>query len=60
MFLVQVFAFFVYDIAYNIVYNIVIFADIVYNMQKLHRYYTISHAYLVCTISIIRYHTPID
>ncbi len=33
MFLVQVFALFEYDVAYDIVYNIVIFADIVYDMQ---------------------------
>ncbi len=60
MFLVQVFAIFVYDVAYDIVHNIVIFADIIYDMQKLHLYYTILHAYIVCTIGIIRYSTPIS
>jgi hypothetical protein len=53
-------AIFVYDVAYDIVCYIVNFADTVYNMQKLHQYYTISHAYIVCTIGIIRYSTPLS
>ena len=60
MCMVQVLAIFVYDVAYDIVYNIVIFADIVYNMQKSHSHYTISYAYIVCTIAIIRYSMPIS
>jgi hypothetical protein len=50
----------VYDVAYDIVCFIVNFAEIVYNIQKLHQYYTILHAYIVCTIGIIRYCTPIS
>ena len=60
MFLVQVFAIFVYDVAYDIVCNVVIFADIVYDMQISHWYYTILHAYIVCTIGIIQYSMPIS
>ncbi len=60
MFLVQVFATFVYDIAYNIIYNIVNFAEIVYDMQKSHSNYTILYAYIICTIAMIQYCMPIS
>jgi hypothetical protein len=61
MFLVQVFAIFVYDVTYDIVYNIIIFADIICDMRKSHCYYTILYAYIVCIIATIpwRYHMPI-
>ncbi len=60
MFLVQVFAIFVYNVTYDIVYNIVIFADIVYDMQISHCYYMILYAYIVYTIAIILYCMPLS
>ena len=59
-FLVQVLATFVYDVVYDIVRNIVGFAEIVYDMQILCRYYTISYVYIVCYVGIIRYRTSIS
>ena len=50
----------IYDIVYDIVYDILVFADIVYDMQMECRYYTISYAYVVCYVGIIRYRTPIS
>ena len=56
---VQVLANRIYDIVYDIVYDILVFDDIVYDMQMECRYYTISYAYIVCYVGIIRYRTPI-
>ncbi len=58
MFLVRVFTIFVYYIVYDIAYDIRKNADIVHDMQNSHHYYTILHAYIVCTIAIIRYCMP--
>ncbi len=53
MFLVQVFAIFVYDVTYDIVYNIVTFADIAYDHIATIRYcIPISYAIsLFCNIT---------
>ena len=59
-FLVQVLAIFVYDVVYDIVRNIVGFAEILYYMQMEYWYYTILYAYIVCFVGIIRYCTPIS
>ena len=58
--LVQVLAIFVYDVVYDIVRHIVVFAEIVYDMQMEYRYYTILYAYIVRFVCIIQYCTPIS
>ena len=55
-----VLAIFVYDIVYDIVRHIVVFAEIVYDIVLSHRYYTISHGHIVYNVAIIRYRMPIS
>ena len=59
-FLLLVLAIFVYDVVYDIVRHIVVFAEIVYDMYFSHRYYTISHGHIVYNVAIIRYRMHIS